>query len=164
MPHVCTVHTVLVLEFYSLRLSYIRMTVICMLHTHAHTQARPHNVMHSAIVVYLICTSSFARSATSPSFAYMSNPAPDNSLCRAAAPRLRPLQLLLHDCINLPQLLATPVNLHPLRLLPAACVCFSCCSAIASARSPSCSISCTMFSNIFHRVRVEVRRSHASLV
>ena len=35
---------------------------------------------------------------------------PDNSLCRAAAPRLHPLQLLL-----------------------AACVCFSCCSLLASA-------------------------------
>ena len=46
----------------------------------------------------IIVTSSFARfarSATSPSFAYVSNPVPDSSLCRAAAPRLRPLQLLL---------------------------------------------------------------------
>ena len=45
----------------------------------------------SCINIIIICTSSFARfarSATSPSFAYVSNPAPDSSLCRAAAPRL----------------------------------------------------------------------------
>ena len=46
----------------------------------------------------LNCTSSFAhftRSATSPSFAYVCNPAPDSSLCRAAVaapPRLHPLE------------------------------------------------------------------------
>ena len=48
--------------------------------------------------ILILITSSFAcfaRSATSPSFAYLSNPVPDSSLCRAAAPRLRPLQLLL---------------------------------------------------------------------
>ena len=39
--------------------------------------------------ILFIITSSFARfarSATSPSFAYVSNPVPDSSLCRAAAP------------------------------------------------------------------------------
>ena len=66
-------------------------------------------------------TSSFARSATSPSFAYVSNPAPDSSLCRAAAPRLTPLQLLLPDCIE------------PLQLLLPVCVRFSYCSPLASA-------------------------------
>ena len=75
-------------------------------------------------------------SATSPSFIYVSNPALDSSLCRAAAPRLRPLQfisccspiasasihqLLLPDCID------------PLQLLLPICVSFSCCSPIASA-------------------------------
>ena len=77
-----------------------------------------------------IYTSGFARSATSPSFTYVSNLAPDSTLCRAAAPRLypsastaaphlRPLQLLLPD------------SLRPLQLLPD-CVGFGCCSPIAS--------------------------------
>ena len=50
----------------------------------------------------------------------------------AAAPRLRPLQLLLPDCIDPLQLHAVPC-LRPLQLLLAACVRFSCCSSIASA-------------------------------
>ena len=54
----------------------------------------------------------------------MSNLAPDSSLCRAAAPRLRPLQLLLPDCIDLLQLQAAPC-LRPLQLLLAACVCLT---------------------------------------
>ena len=58
----------------------------------------------------------FARSATSPSYAYVTNPAPDSSLCRAAAPRLRTLQLLLPDCID-PLQTAVP-RFHPLQLLP----------------------------------------------
>ena len=79
-----------------------------------------------------IITSSFARWTTSPLFAYVNNPALDSSLCRAAAPRLRPLQLLLPDCIDPLQLHAVPC-LRPLQLLLAACVHFSCCSSIASA-------------------------------
>ena len=90
----------------------------------------------------------------SPSFAYMSNPAPDSSLCRAAAPqlhrstsnccspflstsaaarRLRPLQLLLAACIrfNCSSPILTAPRLHPL-LLPD-CIRFNCCSLIASA-------------------------------
>ena len=53
----------------------------------------------SNLQVYIHSASSFACSATSPSFAYVSNPAPDNFLCRDAAPRLRPLQLLLPNCV-----------------------------------------------------------------
>ena len=98
--------------------------------------------------VLISCTSSFtrfARSATSPSFAYMSNPAPDSSLCRAAAPRLRLLQLLFPNCIDPLQLLlpicipsasAAAPCLHPLQLLLAACIRFSCCFPIASASTP----------------------------
>ena len=63
----------------------------------------------------------FTRSATSPSFAYVSNPAPDSSLCRAGAPRL---------------LAAAP----QLWVLLAACVRFSCCSPIASASAAACSL------------------------
>ena len=51
----------------------------------------------------------------------MSSPAPDSSLCRAAAPRLRLLQLLLPDYID------------PLQLLLPDCIRFSCCSLLASA-------------------------------
>ena len=75
-----------------------------------------------------------------PSFDYVSNPALDSSLCIAAAPRLRLLQLLLSNCIDPLQLLfpvasastAAP-RLHPLQLLLAICVHFSCCSPIVSA-------------------------------
>ena len=89
-------------------------------------------------------TSSFARSATSPSFAYVSNPVPDSSLCRAAAPRLQsccsprdcvdPFQLLLSsrlasasaaalNCVRptasrlRPTSVSTASRLRPLRLL-----------------------------------------------
>ena len=71
------------------------------------------------------------------------NPAPDSSLCRAA-PRLRPLQLLLAACVRFsccsrarlrhPLQLLLPVCLRFQLLLPdcacllAACVHFSCCS------------------------------------
>ena len=68
---------------------------------------------------------SFTCSATSPSFTYMSNPAPVSSLCRAAAPRLHPLQLLLPDCIDplrdcctpFPSASAAAHHLRQLRLL-----------------------------------------------
>ena len=71
-------------------------------------------------------------SSTSPSFAYVSNPAPDSSVqsccspiasTSANAPRLHPLQLMLPDCIK------------PLPLLLTIYVCFSCCSPIASGPS-----------------------------
>ena len=94
----------------------------------------------------LNCLLQVARDVTSPSFSYVSNPAPDSSLCRATAPRLRPLQLLLPDCIDPLQLLlpdcirfsccsplasasAAAPRLHPLQLLPD-CICFGCCSRL----------------------------------
>ena len=78
------------------------------------------------------CFARFARSATSPSFTYVSNPAPDSSLCRAAAPelrplspRLRPLQLLLAACVRF-ESAAAPWH---------DCIRFNCCSPFASASS-----------------------------
>ena len=85
--------------------------------------------------------------ATSPSFAYVSNPTPDSSLCRAAAPRLhqsaaphlRPLRLLLPDCIRfsccspIASASAAAPRLHPLQRMVPDCVRFSCCSPITSA-------------------------------
>ena len=67
----------------------------------------------------------------------------NSSLCRAAAPRLHPLQLLLASRLHQSASTAAPY-LRPLQLLlsgcarfscclPLACVCFSCCSPIASA-------------------------------
>ena len=67
------------------------------------------------------------------------NPVPDSSLCRAAAPRLRRLQLLLpdcvgfsccspRDCLDLLQFLLS--SRLALQLLLAACVHFSCCSRL----------------------------------
>ena len=82
------------------------------------------------------------------------NPVPDSSLCRAAAPRLRPLQLLLpvqlHQSVSTAAELAacirfscfsplasvsTTFRLRPLRLLLPDCICFNCCSPMASASS-----------------------------
>ena len=81
----------------------------------------------------------FARSATSPSFSYVSNPAPESSPCRAAccspivsasaaAPRLHPLQLLLPDSI------------HFSCCSTISSICFNCCSPFlsASAAAPDC--------------------------
>ena len=65
-------------------------------------------------------TSSFTRSATSPSFAYVSNPVPDSSLCRAAAPRLRRF-----SCCS-------PIASIRFKLLFPVSVRFSCCPPIAS--------------------------------
>ena len=66
----------------------------------------------------IIITSSFARSATSPSFTYVSNLVPDSSLCRPAAPRLRPLQLLL----SIASASAAAPRLRLLRLLLPDCM------------------------------------------
>ena len=96
-----------------------------------------------AIIIYF--TSSFARSATSPSYAYVSNPAPDSSLCRAAGPRLHPLQLLFPDCVRFgcwsPIASASTAGprLRLLQLQLPDCICFDCCSPIASASSLTCS-------------------------
>ena len=56
---------------------------------------------------------------------------PDSSLRRAAAPRLRPLQLLLLAQLHRSTSTATPrPRLHLLQLLLATCVRFSCCSRL----------------------------------
>ena len=75
----------------------------------------PQNRYH--IWIYRIVTSP---SATSPSFVYVSNLAPDSSLQSCCSPIASALihQLLLPD---------------PLQLLLPVCVCFSCCSQIAFA-------------------------------
>ena len=78
----------------------------------------------------LLQVRSFTCSATSPSFAYKSNSAPDSPLCRAAAPQLRPLQLLLPDCIRSASTAAP--RLRPLQLLLPDYVHFSCCLPLAS--------------------------------
>ena len=52
----------------------------------------------------------------------MSNPAPDSSLCRAAAPRLRPLQLLLAASVRFESAAAPWTDhVHPLHLLLPVC-------------------------------------------
>ena len=75
-----------------------------------------HRVCIILDIYYTSSFARFARSATSPSFVYVSNPVPDSSLCRAAAPRLHPLQLLLparlHRSVQL--LLRSDPGLHPL--------------------------------------------------
>ena len=114
--------------------------------------------MHLMISTITSSVTHFTRSATSLSFAYVSNLVPNSSLCRpaaphcvhfsccsrlhqsasTAAPRLRPLQQLLPDCIRFSccSLLASASDaapqLRPFQLLPN-CVCFGCCSPIASA-------------------------------
>ena len=90
---------------------------------------------------YLPHTSSFAHSATSPSFAYVSNPVPDSSLCRAAAP----------DCVRFsccsPIASASAAAPHAIASIRFNCCCsaelpacirFSCCSPLASASAACC--------------------------
>ena len=70
----------------------------------------------------------------------MSNPAPDSSQCRAAAPRftstsaaaprLHLLQLLHSDCVRF-SCCSPLASASSLQLLPD-CICFSCCTLIAS--------------------------------
>ena len=106
------------------------------------TQIHSYCVLANVIFVYI--TSSFARSATSPSFAYVSNPVPDSSLCRAAAPRLRPLQLLLlarlHRSVSTAAELPACIHFTPLTSASVAsldCVRFNWCPiASASAAAP----------------------------
>ena len=94
--------------------------------------------MH-ACAVYAIVTSSFTRfgrSATSPLLPTVSNPAPDSSLCRAAAPRLHQLQMLLPDGVRfhcsspLASASGGTPRLCTLQLLLATCIHFSCCSLL----------------------------------
>ena len=109
--------------------------------------------MNSVRVDDIICTSSFACSATSPSFAYVSNPALDSSLCTelllpncsAAATRLRLLRLLLPDCVRSP--IASASTAAPqFHLLVA--------PAVLEDSSP-----CPMFSNILRGVQSSVKLS-----
>ena len=122
-------------------------------------------------ITSIIITNSFAHSATSPLFAYMSNPALNSRAAApllhqsasTAAPRLafastsaaarhmRLLQLLLTTCIRfsfcspIASASASAPQLRPLQLLLPNCVRFNCCSPIASA----CDFSpCPTFSNI----------------
>ena len=52
-------------------------------------------IKNSSFIIYILQVASLASLAQLPRSPTVSNPAPDSSLCRAAAPRLRPLQLLL---------------------------------------------------------------------
>ena len=103
--------------------------------TSKHTHAERNEVtlvwgsLTLAPIIITCSFTGFALSATSPSFTYVSNQVPESSQCRAAAPQLRLLQLLLPDCIHLCPLL----HLRLLQLLFATCIRFSCCSTIASA-------------------------------
>ena len=97
----------------------------------------------------------------------VSNPVPDSSLCRAAAPLLRPFQLQLPDCIRfsccspLASASAAAPRLRPLQLLLPDSVRFNCSSPIASPSTAAphqledCS-PCPMFSNILRRVQGSV--------
>ena len=94
-------------------------------------------------------TSSFARSATSPLVRLHENSGAEqlsvqscyspSASTSTAAPRVRPLQLLLPKCVRFnccsPSASASTAapRLHPLQLLLATCVRFSCCSQIVSA-------------------------------
>ena len=118
----------------------------------------------------------FARSATSPLFAYTSNTAPDSSLCRAAAPQLRPLQLLFPNCVcfsccsPIASASTAAPRLRPLQLQLPDCIRFNCCSPIASACSLTCSgrfqpmpnvLEHSLWSSRFSKLKYE---GHASLV
>ena len=96
--------------------------------------------IHTCIIHKLLQVASLASltQLLSPRSPTVRNPAPDSSLCRAA-PRLRPLQLLLAACVRFsccsrrhPLQLLLPVCLRFQLLLPD-CAPFSCCSPLASA-------------------------------
>ena len=82
---------------------------------------------------------------------------PDSSLCRAAAPRFCPLQLLLPDCI------------YPLQLMFTVSVRFGCCSPIASASTAAFRTMPNVLehspqSSRFSKLKYEGRASCTSLV
>ena len=108
-------------------------------------------------IVHTSSFTRFARSATSPSFVYVSNPAGAGQLSVRT-------ELLLPDCVHFScrspiasirfNCMLLPVCVRfsycsPLASALADCVRFNCCSPIASTCSPSCS---SMFSN-FHSSR-----------
>ena len=117
-------------------------------------------IVYGNIVRSVMNTSSFARSATSPSFAYMSNPVPDSSLCRAscspiasasaASPRLhRSFPASSPRLHRSASWLLFPVSIRfscssplaclrfgcssPISTAPRSCVRFGCCSPISTA-------------------------------
>ena len=78
----------------------------------------------------------FARSATSPWFACMRNPAPDSccSLMASASTASSPIALIRFNCCSpIASALAAARHLHPIQLLFPDCVRFGCCSPIVSA-------------------------------
>ena len=90
------------------------------------------------IVVYITYTSSFARSATSPSFAYVSNPVPDSYLSVQSC-----CSLIASASAAVPRVIASiRFNCHAAKL--PACIRFSCCSplAFASAAALDCQLHC----------------------
>ena len=118
----------------------------------AHRAAQPPaaRCAPAAIIIYTSSFARFARSATSPSFAYVINPAGQLSVqsfscyspiasASVAAPRSHPLQLLLPDRVRfscysrIASASAAAPRLRPLQLLLPDRVRFSCCSPIASA-------------------------------
>ena len=108
----------------------------------------------------------------------VSNPAQDSSLCRAAARRLRLLQLLLATCVRfscsspistarspIAYALAAAPQLRPLQLLLPDCVRFNCSSLIASACSLTCSGRFQPMPNVLeHSLWSSMYEGHVSLV
>ena len=97
-------------------------------HTHAHTHVHMHiaHVLPHTHTLYIqVASLTLLAQLLPPRLPTVSNPAPDSSLCRAAAPRLRPLQLLLAACIRFESAAAPWPD----------CVCLDCCSPFVSASS-----------------------------
>ena len=96
-----------------------------------YSQSCPLNI---PLPLQVTITSSFARSATSPSFAYVSNLVPDSSLCRASCSPIASASAASPDCINPLQLLL-PDCIDPLQLLLPDCTdpLHDCCSPFPSA-------------------------------
>ena len=132
-----------------LRCVYIAVVhVHSLMHSHNHRHflvpRGPSRTFLEPLILYTSSFARFARSATSPLFAYMTIPAPNISLCRAAAPHdcvrfgycfpvavARSLcPLIRYSCSQSP--ISTAPRLCPLWLLLPDCVRFNCCSSIAS--------------------------------
>ena len=123
----------------SLSCVYIAVVhVHALMHSHNHRHflvpRGPSRTFWEPLILYTSSFARFARSATSPLFAYMTIPAPNSSLCRAADPAIVSASataswlLLLAACVRS---YATAALSHRFQQLPN-CVHFGCSSPIAS--------------------------------
>ena len=94
------------------------------------------STMQICLYIYIYIQVASLAQLLSPRWPTVSNPAPDSSLCRAAAPRLHPLASRLRP---LQLLLAAYVRFESAAAPGPDCIRFNCCSQFASASCSCCS-------------------------